>query len=188
VEHRRGMSNPPAGSPRRCGVGKRPLDGEGGSADTDPAGAHVYAKLGLDFEREGVGRVLLVLTKGSWRAGTQCGGAGVGVRRRRTAEHDDGVAGGELWSSWSCGSTCDVPVMSPRGSGGPEMLRRRGNAVVPEFTGVGSQAQFRRSSGRSFDQVARRCTGRRGGAGAGVLAAREVAEGRVRGDAEPLRR
>ena len=47
------MSNPPAGSPRRCGAGKRPLDGEGGSADTDPAGAHVYAKLGLDFGREG---------------------------------------------------------------------------------------------------------------------------------------
>ena len=84
-----------------------------------------------------------MLTKGSWRAGTQCSGAGVEVRRRRTAEHDDGVAGGELWSSWSCGWTCDVPVMRPRESGGPEMLRRRGNAVVPEFTGVG----LRRNSG-----------------------------------------
>jgi len=45
----------------------------------------------------------------------------------------------------------------------------------------------RACSGLIPDQVARRGTGRRGAAGAGVLAARDAAEGRVRGGAELLR-
>ena len=45
----------------------------------------------------------------------------------------------------------------------------------------------RACSGLISDQVARRGTGRRGGAGARVLAAQDVAEGRVRGGAELLR-
>ena len=53
VEHRRGVRNALEATGRRLGAGNGPLDGEGGSADTDPAGAHVYAKLGLDFGQEG---------------------------------------------------------------------------------------------------------------------------------------
>ena len=49
VEHHHGMSNPLAGSNRRCGAGNRLLDSEGGSAAMDLTGARVYAKLGLGF-------------------------------------------------------------------------------------------------------------------------------------------
>ena len=39
VEHRRGMCSPLAGSDRQCGAGNGLLDGEGGSAATELAGA-----------------------------------------------------------------------------------------------------------------------------------------------------
>jgi len=52
VEHHRGMCNPLAGSDRRCGAGKKLLDGEGCSAAMDLVGARVRAEPELESECE----------------------------------------------------------------------------------------------------------------------------------------
>ena len=52
VEHHHGMSNPLAGSDRRCGAGNRLLDGEGSSAATDLAGARIRAEPKLESDCE----------------------------------------------------------------------------------------------------------------------------------------
>ena len=105
-----------------------------------------------------------MLTEVQVGRGSRAGVAVNGGRRRRTGRARERTVAGRLRASGRRGSLRGVPARLEGGSGRAKCHRRRVIPVNPEFTGVGARARFRGSSGRFFDRVARRASGRRGGA------------------------
>ena len=96
----------------------------------------------------------------------RCGAEGAGDEARAAAlgRGRRQVEARGLRTSGRRGSMRGVPARLEGGSGRANGHRQRVILANPEITGVGARARFRGSSGRFFDQVARRASGRRGGA------------------------
>ena len=121
--------------------------------------------------------------------GRRCGAEGAGDEARAAAlgRGRRRVEARGLWMSGRSGSMRGVPARLEGGSGRANGHRQRVIPVNPEITGVGARARFRGSSGRFFDQVARRASGRRGGAAAVVCKTGEAVAWPVCGGAGALR-
>ena len=100
--------------------------------------------------KKGHGKVLYLCATRRRCAEWRSGGAEV-LRQHRGGLVSTGVRGGVAAGVRGTlglhGPTCGVPVMEPRGSGRPEVYRRRAITVRTELTGVGARARFRRGKG-----------------------------------------